>query len=106
MSAERLNAEKKVINNNKFEVKMKKNIIKVAFVAAIAMVSGINVFNAQKSEVLSDTVLANVEALAQSENGNVKLPCVRNDDDYCVYTVELVSGEKQERKEYGLMNYR
>lgn len=30
---------------------MKKNILKVAFVAAIAMVSGINVFNAQKSDV-------------------------------------------------------
>ena len=84
---------------------MNKKVLKVAFVAVIAMVSGINVFNAQKSEVLSDIVLANVEALAQSENGNVKLPCVRNDD-YCVYTVELVSGEKQERKEYGLMNYR
>ena len=43
---------------------MRKNIIKVAFVAAIAMVSGINVFNAQKLEELSDVALANVEALA------------------------------------------
>ena len=52
---------------------MKKNVIKVVFVAAIAMVAGINVFNAQKSEVLSDTVLANVEALADDlETGNVK----------------------------------
>ena len=47
---------------------MKKNIMKAAFVAAIAMVSGINVFNAQKSDVLSDTILANVEALAQTES--------------------------------------
>ena len=46
---------------------MKKNILKVAFVVAIAMVSGINVFNAQKSDVLSDIALANVEALAQTE---------------------------------------
>ena len=83
---------------------MKTKILKYVFVVAIAMVAGINVFNAQKTEALSDVALANVEALAQSENG--KLPCVRNDDDYCVYTVELVSGEKQERKEYGLMNYR
>ena len=46
---------------------MKKNLIKVAFVAAIAVVCGINVFNAQKSEVLSEVVLANVEALASYE---------------------------------------
>ena len=46
---------------------MKKNIMKAAFVAVIAMVSGINVFNAQKSETLSDTALANVEALADIE---------------------------------------
>ena len=49
---------------------MKKNILKVAFVVAIAMVSGINVFNAQKSDVLSDIALANVEALAQNESGD------------------------------------
>ena len=43
---------------------MYKNAMKVAFVAAIAMVSGISVFNSQKSEVLSDVAAANVEALA------------------------------------------
>ena len=47
---------------------MKKNILKVAFVAAIAMVSAINVFNAQKTEMLSDVALANVEALADAES--------------------------------------
>ena len=47
---------------------MKKNILKVAFVVAIAMVSGINVFNAQKTEMLSDIALVNVEALADDEN--------------------------------------
>lgn len=47
---------------------MNKKVLKVVFVAAIAMVSGINVFKAQKSEVLSDTVLANVEALADNES--------------------------------------
>ena len=46
---------------------MKKNILKIAFVAAIAMVSGINVLNVQKSNVLSDIALANVEALADNE---------------------------------------
>lgn len=39
-------------------------MIKVTFVAAVAVVCGINVFNAQKSEALSEVVLANVEALA------------------------------------------
>ena len=47
---------------------MKKNFIRATFVAAIAMVGGINVFNAQKSEMLSDVALANVEALAQGES--------------------------------------
>lgn len=47
---------------------MKTNLLKVAFVAAIALVSGINVFNVQKTEVLSDIALANVEALAFNED--------------------------------------
>ena len=41
--------------------------MKATFIAAIAMVTGVNVFNAQKSEPLSDIVLANVEALAELE---------------------------------------
>ena len=48
---------------------MNKNFIKVAFVAAIAMVGGVNVFNAQKVNALSEIALANVEALAQGEIG-------------------------------------
>ena len=50
---------------------MNKKVLKVAFFAAIALVSGINVFNAQKSDVLSDVALANVEALAQSESDGI-----------------------------------
>ena len=46
---------------------MKKNILKVAFVAAIALVSGVNVFNSQKNVALSDVALANVEALSMDE---------------------------------------
>ena len=37
---------------------------------AVALVSGINVFNVQKSEPLSEIALANVEALAQDEADN------------------------------------
>ena len=47
---------------------MYKKVLKVAFVAAIAMVAGINVLNAQKTEVLSDVAMANVEALADNES--------------------------------------
>ena len=54
---------------------MNKKVLKVAFIAAIALVSGINVFNAQKSDVLSDIALANVEALANDElSGAVYCP--------------------------------
>ena len=41
--------------------------MKYVFVAAIAMMAGINVFNAQKTEGLSDVALVNVEALANGE---------------------------------------
>ena len=55
---------------------MNKKVLKVAFVAAIAMVSGINVFNAQQSEVLSDVALSNVEALAYHvESGDEEYEC-------------------------------
>ena len=37
-----------------------------ALVVAIAIVSGINVFNSQKPEVLSDVAMENVEALADA----------------------------------------
>ena len=46
---------------------MNKKHIKVTLVAVVALISGINVFNAQKSESLSDIALANVEALADEE---------------------------------------
>ena len=49
---------------------MKSKFVKVTFVAAIVMVSGINVFNAQKSDILSDIALANVEALANDSESS------------------------------------
>ena len=56
---------------------MKKQLIKVAFVAAIAMACGLNVFNSQKSETLSEVALANVEALAD------KVPSAKDCETYC-----------------------
>lgn len=52
---------------------MRSKVVKIVFVIAIALVAGINVFNAQKSDVLSDVALANVEALA-SDSENTGLP--------------------------------
>ena len=47
---------------------MRKLATKVAIVAAFAAVAGYGVYNSQKLEVtLSDTMLANVEALARQE---------------------------------------
>lgn len=46
---------------------MKNRMMKYVSVIAITMMAGINVFNAQKTEGLSDLALANVEALAINE---------------------------------------
>ncbi|MBO5506491.1 MAG: NVEALA domain-containing protein [Bacteroides sp.] len=46
---------------------MKKNILKATIVAAFALIAGMNVYNAQKSDVMSELALANVEALASGE---------------------------------------
>ena len=57
---------------------MNKKFIKTAFAVAIAMIAGVNVFNAQKTVVLSDVAMANVEALANGEweNGQ-EIDCMR-----------------------------
>ena len=49
---------------------MKRKFVKISFVVAMAMIGGINLFNAQKSIELSDIAMANVEALAQNEAGS------------------------------------
>ena len=47
---------------------MKKNILKATLVAAFGLIAGVNVYNSQKSDVMSDLALANVEALATGED--------------------------------------
>ena len=54
---------------------MKRNLLKSIFVIAIAMIAGINVYNAQKTVVLSDVAMANVEALADNEGGTDVIEC-------------------------------
>lgn len=46
---------------------MKSKLVKIAFVIAITVVGGINVFDSQKSETLSEVAMANVEALAADD---------------------------------------
>lgn len=57
---------------------MKKNFIKIAFVAVVAVIAGYGVYSSQKSDILSDLVLANVEALAVNENPLCPNGCVSN----------------------------
>ena len=55
---------------------MNKKYVKATLVAVVALVGGINVFNAQKSESMSDIALANVEALAETEKSKYSVvPC-------------------------------
>lgn len=46
---------------------MKKKILKMTVVAAMALVSGYSVYNAQKTSAMSDLAMENVEALAGGE---------------------------------------
>jgi hypothetical protein len=55
---------------------MKKNIRAVMVIAAIALVGGVNIYNAQKTVDMSDVALANVEALADGEDASWVMECV------------------------------
>lgn len=54
-----------------------KKFLKYAFVAAFVTVAGYGVYTSQKSDAMSDLMLANVEALARDESGTI---CRTNDD--------------------------
>ena len=71
-----------------------KNIIRVAFVAAIAMVCGIGFMNSQKSETLSEVALANVEALASFEvNSDL---CISYKNKECVQLITTPAGSSHQ----------
>ena len=55
-----------------------KKVIKLAFVAAFVAVAGYGVYTNQTSDAMSDLVLANVEALANSESDMCLNGCVSN----------------------------
>lgn len=74
---------------------MKKNILKVAVVAAVAFVAGYATYNAQKIEVVSDLVMENVEALATGEVIVGPWYCV-GEDKICVSDSQgVIEGEKR-----------
>ena len=58
---------------------MKKNMVKVALVAVVGLIAGINMLNAQKADVLSDVAMANVEALAQMEYNPLEVDAVKGE---------------------------
>lgn len=66
---------------------MKKNIIRNILIATIAIVTGFNVYQSNvNNEEMSDIVLENVEALAQSE-GFI-------DDGTCYHSISTASGSQ------------
>ena len=65
-----LKDENKINKSSKKQKEMKKNILKATLVAAFGLIAGFNVYNSQKSDVMSELALANVEALADdAESG-------------------------------------
>ena len=71
-----------------------KKIIKIVFVAVFVAIAGYGVYTNQKSEVMSDLMLANVEALADDEMnvGDLVDNCVWSEYSYCYYLVVSPSG--------------
>ena len=63
-----------------------KKILKMAFVAAFAAVAGYGVYANQQSEVMSDLILANVEALADhGESSGFKAGYTASSYQYYIY---------------------
>ena len=58
---------------------MRKFILKAAMVAAFAVVAGYGVYANQEEEItLSETAMANIEALARGEGGGSTVYCCGN----------------------------
>ena len=63
---------------------MSKKIFAILIVAVVAVFAGYNVYQSQKGEMMSDLMLANVEALAGGEI-IVGMPCVCVPNSWCMY---------------------
>ena len=82
--------ENKINESSKHRKEMKKNILKATLVAAFGLIAGFNVYNSQKSDVMSDLALANVEALATREDDwSYRLfPCAHKPWNECVLSTD------------------
>lgn len=61
-----------------------KKFLKYAFVAALVTVAGYGIYASQKSDAMSDLMLANVEALARYEvNPDCPNGCTSSLNSYC-----------------------
>ena len=79
---------------------MKFKIFKIMAVAVFAIIAGYNVYlaKAENGNVVSDVLLANVEALSQSENSGAEISCsakcndgigkcwLKSGGDFCVFS--------------------
>ena len=86
-----IDAETKSINHFKMK-KMNKKIKAFALVAAVAAIGGYGIYTSQQTDVMSDLVLTNVEALASPEEDYVIGPWGTNWKTYrttCVVTYGL-----------------
>ena len=85
--------ENKINESSKHRKEMKKNILKATLVAAFGLIAGFNVYNSQKSDVMSDLALANVEALATGEDDwSYRLfPCAHKPWNECVFKYRYTS---------------
>jgi len=61
-----------------------KKFIRIAFVAAFAAIAGYGIYEGQKTDVMSDLMLANTEALADVEI-IVGEPCLCVKNSWCMY---------------------
>ena len=69
---------------------MKKNLIKMMLAAVVVVASGVNIYNSQKENGMSDVVLANVDALAEIEiNSDI---CRYSPGHECVELITTPSG--------------
>lgn len=63
-----------------------KKMIKIAFVAAFVAIAGYGVYTNQKTDAISDLMLANVEALAGGENPMCPNGCISDGGGCLCYT--------------------
>lgn len=74
---------------------MKKKVIGVALMAAIAVMAGWNIVEAFEQTIMTDIILGDVEAMAQNESGDNKgTMCFRGEFTGCSGESGMCRGKK------------